>query len=120
MDNKNCIISCVNAGLGYDNKAIIKDFNFEVFEGDYICVVGENGSGKSTLIKTILGLVKPVEGTVELHQSLKSGAIGYLPQQTQVQKHFPASVMEVVLSGFLNGMNGRPFFRAKEKKQAIS
>ena len=119
MDNKNCIISCVNAGLGYDNKAIIKDFNFEVFEGDYICVVGENGSGKSTLIKTILGLVKPVEGTVELHQSLKSGAIGYLPQQTQVQKHFPASVMEVVLSGFLNGMNGRPFFRAKEKKQAL-
>ncbi len=119
MSEKKCLISCDNAGLGYDNKAIIESFNFDVHEGDYICVVGENGSGKSTLIKTILGLIKPVSGKVWLHDILKSGAIGYLPQQTQMQKNFPASVMEVVMSGFLNGMKGRPVFRVNEKKRAV-
>lgn len=119
MNDSRCLISCVNAGIGYDNKAILENFNFDVFEGDYICVVGENGSGKSTLIKTILGLIKPVSGQVELHDTVKNGAVGYLPQQTQLQKHFPASVMEVVLSGFLNSMKKRPVFRAAEKKEAL-
>ncbi|HBA97337.1 MAG TPA: ABC transporter [Lachnospiraceae bacterium] len=119
MDDSRCLVSCVNAGIGYDNKAILENFNFAVFEGDYICVVGENGSGKSTLVKTILGLIKPVSGQVKLHETLKNGAIGYLPQQTQIQKHFPASVMEVVLSGFLNSMKGRPVFKAAEKREAL-
>lgn len=119
MDNGKCLVSCVKAGLGYDNKAIIENFDFDVYEGDYICVVGENGSGKSTLIKTILGLIKPVSGQVKLHGTLKSGAIGYLPQQTQVQKHFPASVMEVVMSGFLNKMKWKPLFGKAEKKKAL-
>lgn len=119
MEDKKCLISCIDAGLGYDNKAIIENFNFDVYEGDYVCVVGENGSGKSTLIKTILGLIKPVSGQVELHETLKRGAIGYLPQQTQVQKHFPASVMEVVMSGFLNRMKWRPLFRVNERKEAL-
>ncbi len=119
MDNGKCLVSCVQAGLGYDNRAIIENFDFDVYEGDYVCVVGENGSGKSTLIKTILGLIKPVNGQVELHDTLKKGAIGYLPQQTQVQKHFPASVLEVVMSGFLNRMKGRPLFGNSEKKQAL-
>lgn len=119
MDNDRCLISCVQAGIGYDNKAILENFNFKVFEGDYICVVGENGSGKSTLIKTILGLIKPVSGQVKLHDTIKNGSVGYLPQQTQIQKHFPASVMEVVLSGFLNSMKKRPIFKAAEKKEAL-
>lgn len=119
MDNSKCLVSCVNAGIGYDNKAILENFNFNVFEGDYVCVVGENGSGKSTLVKTILGLTKPVSGQVKLHETLKNGAVGYLPQQTQIQKHFPASVMEVVLSGFLNSMKARPVFKATEKKEAL-
>jgi len=119
MDNNKCLVSCVDAGLGYDNTAILENFNFTVSEGDYVCVVGENGSGKSTLVKTILGLIKPVSGLVELHDTLKNGAVGYLPQQTQVQRHFPASVMEVVMSGFLNKMKARPVFRALEKKEAL-
>lgn len=119
MKEKKCLISCENAGLGYDNKAIIENFNFSVYEGDYICVIGENGSGKSTLIKTLLGLIKPVSGKVALSDTLKEGAIGYLPQQTQVQKHFPASVMEVVMSGFLNDMRKRPFYKKEEKVAAV-
>ncbi len=119
MKDSKCLVSCVQAGLGYDNKPILENFNFEVYQGDYVCVAGENGSGKSTLIKTILGLIKPVSGHVELHDTLKNGAVGYLPQQTQVQKHFPASVMEVVMSGFLNSMKGRPYFKAVERKRAV-
>lgn len=115
---ENCLIACVDAGLGYENKAIIEHFSVRVHRGDYICVVGENGSGKSTLIKTILGLIKPVNGKVELQDCLKNGVIGYLPQQTQIQRHFPASVMEVVLSGFLNQRQKRPFYRMAEKREA--
>ncbi len=117
MDQK-CLISCEDAGLGYDNKALVDHFDFQVNSGDYICVVGENGSGKSTLIKTLLGLLKPVRGKVQMHSDLKKGAIGYLPQQTQVQRHFPVSVMEVVLSGFLSDMHFRPFYTIKEKAEA--
>ena len=80
---EDCLVSCVDAGLGYENRAIIEHLDFSVHRGEYICVVGENGSGKSTLIRTLLGLLKPVSGKVELAPSLHGGAIGYLPQQTQ-------------------------------------
>lgn len=116
---KNCLLACVDAGLGYENKAILEHFDFQVHSGEYICVVGENGSGKSTLVRTLLGLIKPVSGKVELSDDLRGVAIGYLPQQTQVQKHFPASVMEVVLSGFQSQMKGRPFHRRAEKREAL-
>lgn len=115
---KNGLISCQDAGLGYENKAIIEHFDFQVREGEYICVVGENGSGKSTLIKSLLGLIKPVSGRIEVSPSLRKGTIGYLPQQSQVQRHFPVSVMEVVLSGFLSDMHFRPFYSIKEKREA--
>ena len=79
---EDCLVSCVDAGLGYENRAIIEHLDFSVHRGEYICVVGENGSGKSTLIRTLLGLLKPVSGKVELAPSLHGGAIGYLPLQT--------------------------------------
>ncbi len=115
---KELLISCQDAGLGYENKAVIEHFDFQAAQGEYICVVGENGSGKSTLIKSLLGLIKPVSGKIEISPDLKKGAIGYLPQQTQVQRHFPVSVMEVVLSGFLSDMHFRPFYTRQEKKEA--
>lgn len=118
MEEKRCLVCCKDAGLWYDNKAIIEHFNFQVFEGDYVCVAGENGSGKSTLVKTVLGLVKPVSGEVELSPEIRSGAVGYLPQQTQLQRQFPVSVMEVVMSGFLNKPHRGPFYRREEKKTA--
>ena len=115
---KECLISCQDAGLGYENKAILEHFSLEVLAGEYICVVGENGSGKSTLVKSFLGLLKPVYGKIELESGILRGAVGYLPQQTQIQRHFPVSVMEVVLSGFLSEMHLRPFYRMSERKQA--
>lgn len=119
MKQRECLIRCEDAGLGYENKALIEHFSFQIYAGDYVCIVGENGSGKSTLLKTLLGLIKPVSGEVTLAGAIQNGAIGYLPQQTQVQRQFPASVMEVVLSGFLNRSHKSPFFHKEEKRIAI-
>ncbi len=118
MLDKKRILACENLWIGYDNKPILKDLNLEIYEGDYITVVGENGVGKSTLIKTLLGLLIPISGTIIRDTKVKGG-IGYLPQQTRVQRDFPASAYEVVISGCLNKANKRPFYSLTEKKQAI-
>ena len=92
-------LMCEGLCVGYDGKAVLKDLNFEVAAGDYLCIVGANGSGKSTLMKTILGLQPPVSGSVIMGDGLQRKEISYLPQQTAVQTDFPASVREIVLSG---------------------
>lgn len=112
------LLSCVHARLGYEDQVVIDELDFSIFPGDYICVVGENGSGKSTLIKSLLGLIKPLRGEIRKASSIKDGSIGYLPQQTLAQKDFPATVMEVVLSGFLNECRHRPFYTKKERDMA--
>jgi zinc transport system ATP-binding protein len=96
----------------------VKGLNFEVGSGNYLCVVGENGSGKSTLIKGLLGLKKTMEGCVLTDENLKAAETGYLPQQTAIQKDFPASVFEVVLSGRLSIRGLSPFFSRKDKAAA--
>jgi len=111
-------IKCNNVSLGYDGRVIISDLNFEVNKGDYLCIVGENGSGKSTLMKTLLGLQSAMNGSIETGDDLKKNEIGYLPQQTVVQKDFPASVWEIVLSGCLNKCGFNPFFSREQKKRA--
>ena len=112
------LITCQNLCLGYDGREILHDLSFEVNSGDYLCIVGENGSGKSTLMRTILGLQKPLAGQVRTGDGLQRGEIGYLPQQTPVQKDFPASVWEVVLSGFEGICGWRPFYTKAEKQRA--
>ena len=111
-------LSCKNLCIGYDNSVVIGNLNFEIETGDYLAIVGENGAGKSTLIKTLLGLIKPISGEINTGDGLKKNEIGYLPQQTVVQRDFPASVWEVVLSGCLSGMGLRPFYNKKEKELA--
>lgn len=111
-------IVCENLSIGYDAIPVHKNISFSIEKGSYICVVGENGVGKSTLIKTLLGLIPPLAGTIRFQEGLKSFDIGYLPQQTQVQKDFPASVFEVVLSGCLNKLGLRPFYNKAEKNLA--
>ena len=110
-------IVCENASLGYDGKPIVTDLSFTVNAGDYLCIVGENGSGKSTLMKTILNLTPPLAGSIYM-EGLKPTQIGYLPQQTQVQRDFPASVLEIVLSGFQGQRGWRPFYTKEEKAAA--
>ncbi|MCR5719276.1 MAG: ABC transporter ATP-binding protein [Lachnospiraceae bacterium] len=104
--------------LGYDGKEILEGLSFEVNPGDYLCIVGENGSGKSTLMKTLLGLNNPMGGKFEWGDGLKKTQIGYLPQQTIVQRDFPASVGEIVLSGCQGRMGLRPFYSKSDRALA--
>lgn len=112
------LLTCENVAAGYEGAPVIEGLDFTVERGDYLYIVGENGSGKSTLMKTILGLIRPRMGHVVTGEGLKRTEIGYLPQQTVVQKDFPASVREIVLSGCLNRMGLRPFYTRREKELA--
>ena len=117
--DKEILLACRDAGLGYEGKAIWEHLDFQVRRGDYICIVGENGSGKSTLLKSLLGLLPPLSGRIERGGALRSGAIGYLPQQTRAQKDFPATVTEVVRSGFLGAGGHRLLYTPEQKARAL-
>lgn len=112
------LVRCEDITIAYEGQIVVRDLTFQIGQGDYLCIVGENGSGKSTLVKSLLGLKAPMKGRIELGDGLKPKEIGYLPQQTDVQKDFPASVQEVVLSGRLNSRGFCPFYSAADRKQA--
>ena len=109
---------CDRLTLGYEGEALVKDLSFAVEKGNYLCIVGENGTGKSTLMRTLLHLQAPMAGTVSFGDGMKENEVGYLPQQTQVQRDFPASVREIVLSGCQARLGKRFFYNAEEKKLA--
>jgi zinc transport system ATP-binding protein len=111
-------IKCENLSLGYESKEIVSGLNFQVNKGDYLCIVGENGSGKSTLVKTLLGINRRIKGDIIFGDGVTERDIGYLPQQTAVQRDFPASVEEIVLSGFQGKLGFRPFYSKDEKQKA--
>jgi zinc transport system ATP-binding protein len=111
-------IICNGVSLGYDGHVVCENLNFEVNAGDYICIVGDNGSGKSTLVKALLSLGSVMSGEISLGDGLTRRDIGYLPQQSEAQKDFPASVREVVLSGCVGRLGRRVFFGKKDKLEA--
>ncbi len=112
------LLECNNVTLGYDGKEIVSGLDFSVSSGEYLCIVGENGSGKTTLMKAILGLQSPISGKIYMGEGLSRNEIGYLPQQTVVQRDFPATVGEIVLSGCLNRNGWRPFYSSAQKQTA--
>ncbi|SEQ22400.1 zinc transport system ATP-binding protein [Lachnospiraceae bacterium RM5] len=112
------LLELKDVSLGYDSQIVVENLNFKVNKGDYLCIVGENGSGKTTLMKTLLKLTPPLAGVIIRDDDLKKGEIGYLPQQTLVQKDFPASVKEIVLSGCQGGKKFKPFYTKEDKKNA--
>ena len=111
-------LTCKDLTLGYEGKTVVSNLSFSVNKGDYICIVGENGSGKSTLMKALLRLKAQISGQIITGDGLTQKDIGYLPQQTAVQKDFPATVREVVRSGCLNRCGLRPFYNSDEKRMA--
>lgn len=111
-------LACNELAVGYDGRPVATRLSFAVGPGDLLCVIGENGAGKSTLIRTLLGLLAPVEGEVSFGDGLVSGEVGYLPQQGDVQRDFPASVGEIVLSGCLSRLGTRLFFGKEERRIA--
>lgn len=112
------ILKCTGLCFAYDDKTVLEDVNFEIEQGDYLCIVGENGSGKSTLMRGLLGLKAPSAGSITLGDGLRADEIGYLPQQSDAQRDFPASVYEVVLSGCLNSLGRRMSYGRAEKERA--
>ena len=113
------LIKCENLNLGYEGSAVVKDVSFSIEEGDYLCIVGPNGAGKTTIIKGLLGLIAPLSGKIELAKGLKRET-GYLPQITACQKDFPATVQEVVMSGFAGILGLSPFYRKEWREKAES
>ena len=111
-------LQCRNITISYEKDIIVQDLSFQADAGDYISIVGENGTGKSSLLKAILGLIHIKSGEIRFGEGLKRENIGYLSQQNPMQKDFPASVFEVVLSGCLNSLGFFPFFGTKEKNKA--
>ncbi|MDD6279542.1 MAG: metal ABC transporter ATP-binding protein [Ruminococcus sp.] len=112
------IIKCSGLSASYDGNPVLEGLSFNVNEGDYLCILGENGSGKSTLVKCLLG-IKPLDsGNIVFADKLTYRDIGYLPQHTDMQKGFPATVREIVISGCLGRRGLRPFYSAAEKKTA--
>lgn len=112
------LLSLKNVSVGYDGKAVAENISFSLNSGDYLCIIGENGAGKSTLMKTLLSLKAPVSGEIRFADGFLKTQIGYLPQQTDVQKDFPATVFEVALSGCLNKCGLRPFYSKAQKEKA--
>lgn len=114
----NSILKCEELTSGYDGENVLNGLSFELDAGDYLCILGENGSGKSTLVKCLLGIKHANSGRIIMGDGLKHTDIGYLPQHTIMQKDFPATVQEVVISGCLGRRGLRPFYTQAEKKIA--
>ena len=112
-------LRCENISVGYEDGIVVSDVSFELNRGDYGCIVGENGAGKSSLLKGILGLARIQGGKLEYGDGMSRADVGYLPQQKDYQKNFPATVKEVVMSGFLNKMGLRPYYNRAEKAKAM-
>lgn len=98
------LLSAQHLTLGYPNApSILSDLSFEVFDRDFIGIIGPNGGGKTTLIRSILGLLKPQSGSIQYFdsegRSTKSLEVGYIPQQSKIDQQFPITVTEVITSG---------------------
>lgn len=111
-------IICRDLTLGYDKKVVSSGISFEVNRGDYLCIVGDNGSGKSTLMKALLKLIPVIDGEIVFSDGLNYGDIGYLPQQNEIQRDFPASVEEVVLSGCIGHKGFLPIYNRSDRIRA--
>lgn len=112
------LIEVRDLSISYDGKTVVSGLSFDVSEGDFLCIFGENGSGKSSLVKAILGLKSTASGHIHFGKGFTRRDIGYMPQKTQIQRDFPASVGEVVLSGCQGSMGPRPFYGGTEKRKA--
>ena len=105
--------------VAFEGHAAVERVSLKIERGEYTVMLGRNGSGKSTLIRAMLGLVRPKAGQILLGDGLRRDHIGYMPQKTQAQRDFPASVEEVVRSGLINRMGLRMRYSAAEKERAL-
>lgn len=106
LSQDNVIISLSDVEIDFNRYRALKNVNLDVYKNDFIAITGPNGGGKTTLLKVILKLIKPSRGNVKYFSEgrvVKNLHIGYLPQKTDIDTHFPITVEEVVKSGLLKG-----------------
>lgn len=113
------LIELEHITAGYENGIVLRDVSLTVSNQDFIGVIGPNGGGKTTLIKLILGLIKPVSGTITRFDNREGSFIGYLPQQTHIDRKFPITVQDIVLSGLMSAGKGLSRYSSQDKKQAL-
>jgi len=114
------LIGIKNVTIAFEGAVAVDNVSLSVKKGEYLVIVGENGSGKSTLMRAMLGLVRPRSGRIVYGDGLHKNQIGYLPQQTEAQRDFPASVEEVVLSGCVSRMGLRWRFSRQQREKALA
>ena len=118
MNEPTPLIKCRQLTLGYGSKDIVRDLDYEVNVEDYLCIIGRNGSGKTTFLRGLAGLLSPRSGSIELCDGLKRSEIGFLPQMNVIQKDFPASVEEIVLSAFQGKFRLLPLYGRAQRERA--
>ena len=118
VKNQDTILDIDHVSIAYDRSQeyAVEDVSFSVHRGEYVCLIGSNGSGKSTLMKSIVGLVPISKGSVNL--KIVPDAFAYMGQINQIEKGFPATVWEVVLSGTQKREKRLPFYTKKDKETA--
>ncbi len=109
------LLEIKDLSAGYENQVVLENVSLDIFSNDFIGVIGPNGGGKTTLIKTILGLIKPISGEVNL--LINKTNVGYLPQVNQIDKRFPISVFDVVRSGKANTALFSSFHKNRQEKE---
>jgi len=111
------LVKIKNLSVGYDKVPVLQNLNLEIFEKDFLGVIGPNGGGKTTLLKAILGLLKPSKGTIQFRKDMngKKKPIGYLPQVKHIDKKFPITVFDVVRSGTImqNSLNSKAIIKQR-------
>lgn len=112
------LLKVSDLSLGYEGRKIVQNISFTVNQGDFLSIIGENGTGKTTLVKGLLGLIGKLSGSIELSEGITQSHIGYLGQKNLIAKDFPASVWEIVLSGFLNSKRLGLFYSKEQKLEA--
>ncbi|MCD4683636.1 MAG: ATP-binding cassette domain-containing protein [Bacteroidales bacterium] len=121
MDTKKTkLLELINITVGYNGNTVIKDANLEVYNDDFIGIIGPNGGGKTTLVKAIVGLLKPKKGEIQYHFNRENieHSIGYMPQVNYIDKKFPISVRDVVMSGYMDKKKLFKRFTLIEKQKA--
>lgn len=112
------IVKIRNLDAAYQGNKVLSDVSLTIMEHDFIGIIGPNGGGKTTLLKVLMGLLKPLKGSVEY--SIDRSEIGYLPQGHQVDERFPITVRDVVASGLNNGIRLGQRTRANKQHQLES
>lgn len=112
------LLKCEDITVRFGTKTVLDKLSFQVEHGDYLSVIGKNGSGKSTLIRCLTRLCPLTSGSISTAEDFRRSEIGYLPQQSEIQKDFPATVEEVVRSGCLGHHRFLPFYTKEDKAEA--